>query len=97
MIDFVKFIIISCLVLFGSCLSTAGMFNPCQNNDFLSNLDRISKKELAKIERDLKNKKYPSSDLEGCNAAILARISLAQNQPSEAARYFSIAAKNYLI
>ena len=93
MIEFVKFIIVSGLVLFGSCLSTAGIFNPCRNDDFLQNLDKISSKELAQIERDLKNKKYTGKDQEGCGAAILARISLAHNSPREAARYFSIAAQ----
>jgi len=92
MIEFVKFIFISCLVLFGSTLSTAGIFNPCRNDDFLSNLENMSKKELAQIEHDLKNKSLANINQEGCLAAILARINLAHNNPSEASRYFSIAA-----
>jgi soluble lytic murein transglycosylase len=93
MIEFLKFIIISCLVLFGSCLSTAGIFNPCRNNNFLSNLDQIDKKELLQIEQDLKNKKYTNNNYEGCRSALLARLSLIHNNPREASRYFARAAE----
>src|SRR6516164_10260857 len=93
MIEFLKFIIISCLVLFGSCLSTAGIFNPCRINNFLSNLDQIDKKELLQIEQDLKNKKYTNNNYEGCRSALLARLSLIHNNPREASRYFARAAE----
>jgi soluble lytic murein transglycosylase len=90
-----KFIIILCLVILGSCLSTTrNIKNPCKSGDFLRQFDTISQKELDQIEYDLKLQVYANNnEFEGCRAALLGRINLARNSPSEASRYFSIAAK----
>lgn len=92
MMRFVKFIIISFLVFFGSGLSTLGHIkNPCRSGDFLKDLEKFSKSELIKLEQKLKSASYDQSNQDGCRDALLGRINEAKGSMSDASQYFSMA------
>lgn len=86
--------LLAMLPLFSSCfVKGSTLKNPCQSEVFLKDIASYSKAELVKLASVLEANSYANKTFDGCRAALLGQVYLAQDRMSEASDYFSFAAK----
>jgi soluble lytic murein transglycosylase len=82
------------LPFFGSCFGFSfENQNPCRYEGLALAIKSFSKADLDSLAKTLSSKSYGNDEQDACQKALLAQISFAQGRMSEAANYFSLAAK----